>query len=140
MDETQGSGRAIVLEEGLAAFVFSHAKTLAFFEDQTSLSFDPLKTVRQFVEGYEVDACPLKQRCPSRLSLARGASRAVDGANASDQTTANGIVLLSPRANRSLPRGPLGPAHGSPGLPRERGSHAPAPMPAKVRAHAVAGQ
>ena len=56
------------------------------------------------------------------------------------QLAANDILLLSARANRSLPRGPLGPAHGSPGLPRERGSHAPAPMPAKVRAHAVAGQ
>jgi hypothetical protein len=59
-DETQDSGRAIVVEEGLSAFVFSHAKTLAFFEGQTSLSFDLLKTVRQFVDGYEVDACPLK--------------------------------------------------------------------------------
>lgn len=60
VDETQDSGRAIVVEEGLSAFVFSHAKTLAFFEGQKSLSFDLLKTVRQFVDGYEVDACPLK--------------------------------------------------------------------------------
>jgi NTP pyrophosphatase (non-canonical NTP hydrolase) len=60
VDETQDSGRAIVVEEGLSAFVFSHAKTLAFFDGQTSISFDLLKTVRQFVEGYEVDACPLK--------------------------------------------------------------------------------
>jgi NTP pyrophosphatase (non-canonical NTP hydrolase) len=60
VDETQDSGRAIVVEEGLSAFVFSQAKSLAFFEGQTSLSFDLLKTVRQFVEGYEVDACPLK--------------------------------------------------------------------------------
>jgi NTP pyrophosphatase (non-canonical NTP hydrolase) len=60
VDETQDSGRAIVVEEGLSAFVFSHAKTLAFFEGQSSLSFDLLKTVRQFVDGYEVDACPMK--------------------------------------------------------------------------------
>jgi NTP pyrophosphatase (non-canonical NTP hydrolase) len=60
MDETQDSGRAIVVEEGLSAFVFSHAKTLDFFAGQKSLSFDLLKTVRQFVDGYEVDACPLK--------------------------------------------------------------------------------
>jgi NTP pyrophosphatase (non-canonical NTP hydrolase) len=60
VDETQDSGRAIVVEEGLSAFVFSQAKSLALFEGQTSLSFDLLKTVRQFVEGYEVDACPLK--------------------------------------------------------------------------------
>jgi NTP pyrophosphatase (non-canonical NTP hydrolase) len=60
VDETQDSGRAIVVEEGLSAFVFAQAKSLAFFEGQTSLSFDLLKTVRQFVEGYEVEACPLK--------------------------------------------------------------------------------
>ena len=60
MDETQDSGRAIVVEEGLSAYIFSHAKSLDFFEGQTALSFDLLKTVRQFVDGYEVDACPLK--------------------------------------------------------------------------------
>ena len=59
VDETQDGARAIVVEEGLSVFVFSHAKTLAFFEGQTSLSFDLLKTVRQFVDGYEVAACPL---------------------------------------------------------------------------------
>jgi NTP pyrophosphatase (non-canonical NTP hydrolase) len=60
IDETQDSGRAIVVEEGLSAFIFSHAKQLDFFAGQSSLSFDLLKTVRQFVNGYEVDACPLK--------------------------------------------------------------------------------
>jgi hypothetical protein len=60
VDETQDSGRAIVVEEGLSAFIFSHAKTLDLFEGQSSVSFDLLKTVRQFVDGYEVEACPMK--------------------------------------------------------------------------------
>lgn len=60
VDETQDSGRAMVVEEGLSAFVFSHAKMLDFFEGQCSLSFDLLKTVCQFVDGYEVDASPMK--------------------------------------------------------------------------------
>lgn len=60
VDEAQDSGRAIVVEEGLSAFVFSHAKMLNFFDGQTSVSFDLLKTVRQFVDGYEVASCPLK--------------------------------------------------------------------------------
>lgn len=60
VDETQDSGRAIVVEEGLSAFVFSHAKTLNLFEGQSSVSFDLLKTIRQFVDGYEVEACPMK--------------------------------------------------------------------------------
>jgi NTP pyrophosphatase (non-canonical NTP hydrolase) len=60
VDETQDSGRAIVVEEGLSAYIFSHAKSLDFFEGHTGLSFDLLKAIRQFVNGYEVEACPLK--------------------------------------------------------------------------------
>jgi NTP pyrophosphatase (non-canonical NTP hydrolase) len=60
VDEGQDGGRAIVVEEGVTAWIFSRAKLLNFFERQTSVSFDLLKTVSQFVRGYEVEACPLK--------------------------------------------------------------------------------
>jgi MazG C-terminal domain len=60
VDEGQDGGRAIVVEEGVTAWVFSRAKLLRFFEGQTSVSFDLLKTVSQFVHGYEVESCPLK--------------------------------------------------------------------------------
>ena len=60
IDEAQDGGRAIVVEEGLSAWLFTRAKELRFFEGQTSLSFDLLKTVNQFVQGYEVQACPLR--------------------------------------------------------------------------------
>lgn len=60
IDEAEDGGRAIVVEEGLTAWIFSRAKKLDYFEDQKSISFDLLKTVGQFVRGYEVDACPLK--------------------------------------------------------------------------------
>ena len=60
VDRTQDSGRAIVIEEGLTAWIFSRAKQLNFFEGQTNVSFDLLKTVQQFVQGYEVEQCPLK--------------------------------------------------------------------------------
>ena len=59
-DEVQDGGRAIVVEEGLTAWIFSCAKDLNFFEGQQSLSLDLLKTVHRFVRGYEVEACPLK--------------------------------------------------------------------------------
>jgi NTP pyrophosphatase (non-canonical NTP hydrolase) len=59
-DETQDSGRAIVVEEGLSAWIFAKAKLLGFFEGQKGVSFDLLKTVSEFVRGYEVDTCPLK--------------------------------------------------------------------------------
>ena len=59
-DEEQDGGRAIVIEEGLTAWIFSHAKQRDYFEGQDRLSFDLLKTVQQFVQGYEVEKCPLK--------------------------------------------------------------------------------
>jgi NTP pyrophosphatase (non-canonical NTP hydrolase) len=60
VDESQDGGRAIVAEEGLTAWVFARAKMQNFFEDQDSLSFDLLKTLQQFVAGYEVAQCPLQ--------------------------------------------------------------------------------
>jgi NTP pyrophosphatase (non-canonical NTP hydrolase) len=59
VDEAQDGGRAIVVEEGLTAWVFARAKELDYFANQKSLSFDLLKTVQQFVRGYEVQECPL---------------------------------------------------------------------------------
>jgi hypothetical protein len=59
MDEAQDGGRSIVVEEGLTAWIFSRAKDHKFFEDQKSISFDMLKTIADFVRGYEVEDCPL---------------------------------------------------------------------------------
>ena len=58
-DEAQDGGRAIVVEEGLTAWIFGRAKHLQFFDGQERLSFDILKTIQEFVSGYEVDQCPL---------------------------------------------------------------------------------
>jgi NTP pyrophosphatase (non-canonical NTP hydrolase) len=59
VDDAQDGGRAIVVEEGLSAWIFARAKELNYFEGQRRLSFDLLKTIQQFVAGYEVEACPL---------------------------------------------------------------------------------
>ena len=59
-DENQDGGRAIVIEEGLTAYLFARAKEMNFFEGQSSVSFDLLKTIQNFVRGYEVEQCPLK--------------------------------------------------------------------------------
>lgn len=59
-DEEQDSGRAIVVEEGVTAWIFSRAKELNFFEEQERISFGLLKTVSEFVAGYEVAKCPPK--------------------------------------------------------------------------------
>lgn len=59
LDEGEDSGRAIVVEEGLTAWLFSRAKEMNYFEDQKRISLGILKTVREFVDGYEVEKCPL---------------------------------------------------------------------------------
>lgn len=59
-DEEQDSGRAIVVEEGLTAWIFSRAKELNYFENQEKVSLGILKTIEEFVSGYEVEKCPLK--------------------------------------------------------------------------------
>jgi NTP pyrophosphatase (non-canonical NTP hydrolase) len=59
VDDAQDGGRAVVVEEGLSAWVFARAKELNYFEGQKNLSFDLLKTIQQFIAGYEVEACPL---------------------------------------------------------------------------------
>jgi hypothetical protein len=57
-DEEQDGGRAIVVEEGLTAWVFARVKGQTL-HGGSRLSFDLLKTVQQFVAGYEVEQCPL---------------------------------------------------------------------------------
>lgn len=59
LDENEDGGRASVIEEGLTAYIFSCAKDLEFFDGQSSVSFDLLKTINNFVRGYEVERCPL---------------------------------------------------------------------------------
>lgn len=61
MDEAEDGARAILIEEGIATWLFSQARRLNFFAGLGAgeLSFDMLKTVRQFVVGYEPEHCPL---------------------------------------------------------------------------------
>ncbi|MFW1955174.1 pyrophosphatase [Acinetobacter guillouiae] len=59
IDETQDGGRAIVIEEGISVWLYSQAKEHDFFKDTSNLSYDILKTIQQFVKGYEVERCSL---------------------------------------------------------------------------------
>lgn len=59
-DEAQDGGRAIVIEEGLTAWLYSCSKRLDYFEGHDGISYDILKTIQRFVQGYEVEKCPLK--------------------------------------------------------------------------------
>ncbi|MCA1337932.1 nucleoside triphosphate pyrophosphohydrolase family protein [Pseudooceanicola marinus] len=59
MDEVQDGARAVLIEEGIATWIFNHAQHLALFEGITALDYGLLKSVRRFVSGYEAETCPL---------------------------------------------------------------------------------
>lgn len=61
MDETEDGARAGIIEEGVSAIVFSRAKEVGFYEGLDEVDYDLLKTIQEFVAGYEVAAVPLWQ-------------------------------------------------------------------------------
>lgn len=58
VDENEDGARAALIEEGIATLVFNHAQRLNFYAE-TGLEYDLLTAIREFVKGYEVEACPL---------------------------------------------------------------------------------
>lgn len=61
IDEAQDGARAAIIEEAVAAIVFNRAKQLKFFEGIEQIDLDLLKTVKGFVDGFEVADVPLWQ-------------------------------------------------------------------------------
>lgn len=61
VDEAQDGARAGIIEEAVSAIVFSRAKQLKFFDGLDHVDFDLLKTIKEFVDGFEVETVPLWQ-------------------------------------------------------------------------------
>ena len=61
VDEAQDGARAILIEEGISTLIFHRAIRLNHFESISSLDYSLLKLIPEFVNGYEVDQCPLWQ-------------------------------------------------------------------------------
>lgn len=59
VDEQQDGARATITEEGISNWIFAHGLRHQAFEGVDSLDFSLLRTIRQMVRGYEVEACPL---------------------------------------------------------------------------------
>jgi NTP pyrophosphatase (non-canonical NTP hydrolase) len=57
--EVEDGGRAIVIEEGMAAFLFEHARHHHWFEEVNSLDYNILKTIRVMTADLEVRNRPL---------------------------------------------------------------------------------
>lgn len=98
-DESQDGGRAIVVEEGLTAWLYSYSKDLDYFEGHDSVSLDVLKIIEKFIRGYEVANCPLKLWEDAILQgyhVFREIRRN------------NGGIVVGDRQNRTLTYKPLG--------------------------------
>lgn len=98
-DEAQDGGRAIVVEEGLTAWLFSYSKGLDYFEGHDGVSFDVLKTIQKFVHGYEVEKCPLKLWEDAILQGYAVFRQVRDN---------NGGIVIGNRANRTISYRPIG--------------------------------
>jgi hypothetical protein len=59
IDATEDSGRAIVIEEAIVAYVFSQAKDYNWFNARQRIPLDILKVVRLLTKGYEAASIPL---------------------------------------------------------------------------------
>lgn len=59
IDAVEDGGRAIVIEEGMVAFLFEHARNHKWFEDVTDLDYAVLKTIRVMTAELEVSRRPL---------------------------------------------------------------------------------
>ncbi|MFJ3427890.1 MULTISPECIES: hypothetical protein [Pseudomonas] len=63
MDENEDGARAMIIEEGIATWIFNHAKEQKFYTDerQRGLDYGILKQISSMVQGYEVEKCQLWQ-------------------------------------------------------------------------------
>lgn len=63
IDENEDGARAMIIEEGIATWIFNHAKPRDFYEGmkEGKLEYGLLKQIKSMVEGYEVHDCKLWQ-------------------------------------------------------------------------------
>ncbi len=61
LDENQDGARAILIEEGVATFIFGRGLDRQLFENLDHVDYDLLKSIQAFVRGYEVTRCALWQ-------------------------------------------------------------------------------
>lgn len=59
VDENEDGARAILIEEGVATWIFNHAARLDCFAEIQALDYTLLKAIKEFVKGYEVEHCPM---------------------------------------------------------------------------------
>lgn len=61
LDENQDGARAMLIEEGVATFIFGRGLECDLFRNVDHVDYDLLKSIQDFVRGYEVARCALWQ-------------------------------------------------------------------------------
>ncbi|MET3497831.1 nucleoside triphosphate pyrophosphohydrolase family protein [Variovorax boronicumulans] len=61
LDENQDGARAIIIEEGVATFIFARGLELNLFSNVSQVEYDLLKAIKDLISGYEVERCALWQ-------------------------------------------------------------------------------
>lgn len=61
LDENQDGARAILIEEGVSTFIFGRGLDRGLFRSLKHVDYDLLKSIQEFVRGYEVERCALWQ-------------------------------------------------------------------------------
>ncbi|WP_057972927.1 nucleoside triphosphate pyrophosphohydrolase family protein [Lysobacter antibioticus] len=63
IDQNEDGARAMIIEEGIATWIFNHAKYFEFYDgvEAGKLDYGLLKQIQNMVAGYEVDQCRLWQ-------------------------------------------------------------------------------
>ena len=63
IDENEDGARAMIIEEGIATWIFNHAKQFEFYNGVKAgkLDYGLLKQIQSMVDGYEVARCKLWQ-------------------------------------------------------------------------------
>ena len=100
VDNVEDGGRAIVIEEAIAAYMFAYARNHNYLEGVTSLDFHVLRTFRAFTEGLEVRRDNYgKWKMQYCRELRRG--------DISDNTAAEFYAAVSPPAGWSTSDRPI---------------------------------
>lgn len=61
IDENQDGARAVLIEEGISTFIFGRGLNQRLFEGLDHVDYDLLKSIQEFVRGFEVERCALWQ-------------------------------------------------------------------------------
>lgn len=106
VDENEDGGRAIVVEEGISALVFGHARHRNFFAGEVGVDNGLLTSIKETVEGLEVARASRSDWASTRSAPeyeAEPGLRSAPPANHTPRTTRSSVIFaLTPTVLRAV--------------------------------------